>query len=252
MMKLKRWQAVVIPQKLFNSGWLKVSCLHSPWEYQFKKEASRLRGFFLPKISLPHRMIKKKQRKKMKAKSIILLVAILLLQSCAVWTYGVSPNKAWDAKKIENKESRFLYTFKRKSTGLPLVSKDKMKRTFKANVPYTNVEELDQAPSEGRYVEVELEYTMGGLGGLIWGYIAASSLFILPAYSGETGYYARYRVMENGKSIKRYEYLVNRKGFAWLPVLVIGWVSIFTDTEADAFEATTKQFFQDARKDNLL
>ena len=79
-----------------------------------------------------------------------------------------------------------------------------------------------------------------------------SFLFALPSYSGTSGFVVKYHLHRDGEKVRLYEYEIRRKGFAWIPVLAVVWVNLFTASEEDAFRATTRQFFQDAKADGLL
>ena len=81
---------------------------------------------------------------------------------------------------------------------------------------------------------------------LAFGYLSASTLTFLPAWSENDGYRVTYNVFVNGEKKKSYEYEVTRKGAVWILLVPLAWVNAFTYSEAEAFEATAYQFFKDS------
>ncbi len=182
----------------------------------------------------------------------LLLIGILVVQGCAIISYDVRPREAWDAKSTTGGSSNKLYYRVDKVQGLSMGGAQELRHLLRTEGPFRQVEPIDDAPARGTFVRVATEGIPPSIGSLVWGYISMSFLFAFPAYSGTSGFVVKYRLHRDGKEVRLYEYEIRRKGIAWLPVLAVVWVNLFTASDEDAFRATTRPFFQDAKADGLL
>jgi hypothetical protein len=107
---------------------------------------------------------------------------------------------------------------------------------------------VESAPEKGLYVEVETKWKRMSLPAVVFGYISLSTLTILPAWSTQDGYLVNYHVYVNGKEQQSFNYEITRKAGVWIVLLPFAWLNLITYDEVDAFQATTNQFFMDARQ----
>lgn len=105
----------------------------------------------------------------------------------------------------------------------------------------------EKAPEQGLFVAVETEWRPMSLPALVFGYISASTLTILPAWSTQDGYLVNYNLYVDGAMKETYRYKITRKAGLWLGLLPFAWINSFTYKETDAFTATANQFSLDAR-----
>lgn len=136
--------------------------------------------------------------------------------------------------------------------GISLSGSGGLMASFQKANPFPDSVKAPDEKGGGLHIDVLADNKTIAIGELVWGYIALSTFFILPAYSGASGFYMKYTVYEDGERVGYYEYVIKRRAFAWLPVLPFVWINLLTTSERDAFEATTKQFFRDAEADGLF
>lgn len=172
-----------------------------------------------------------------------------MFSSCAVVGYSITPDQAWDARRPEKPIVGKLFYSVQDNGGLSFGGLNDLRILMKNNRAFDEVEQVSEMPPKGLYVKVTSLYRDPSAGAMVWGYVAASLLLILPAYSGSSGFYAQYHVFRDGQKVKFYEYEIRRKAFAWLPVLPFFWINFLTSSEEEAFEATTNQFFKEAIAD---
>lgn len=110
----------------------------------------------------------------------------------------------------------------------------------------------DAPPAKGVYCLVEVDYRPLSLPALIFGYLSVATLGIIPAYSGNDGYWVYYRIYSDRQWVRTYRYPVTRKVGFWLFLVPLSWINFLTYSEADAFTATTHQFFIDASSDKAF
>jgi len=182
---------------------------------------------------------------------LILLLATSL-GACAVAGYGVDPKAAWSAERLQIRSDAEVSYRIRDPRGITLSGRGGLMASFKKANPFPKAEPAPNKEGEGLHIDVLADNKTIAVGELVWGYIALSTLFVLPAYSGASGFYMQYTVYEDGERIGYYEYVIKRRVFAWLPVLPFVWINALTTSERDAFEATTRQFFRDAEADGLF
>jgi len=186
--------------------------------------------------------------------SLAAAVAILALATngCAIISYDTDPESAWDAPPPKGNRQEVLYYQMLPYQGLNFGGYEEMKRMMKRNRAFATTERVNEMPPKGLFVRVKPTVREPSAPGLIWGYIAASFLFLLPAYVGSSGFYVEYEVYRDGKKVKFYEYTVERKAFAWLPMVLFVWTNLITDDEEDAAIATVNLFFSDAERDGVF
>jgi len=175
----------------------------------------------------------------------ISFVLIPLFLSSCVTTYRDFPNQMVGKTPDSNKEGTLYYKIKK----FPVIDSGgerTLYKIFQDKTPFRNTKETEAIPDEGVYCLVETQYKPFSVPALIFGYISVSFLTLLPAWSTQDGWRVRYHLYVNGKEKDVYSYEITRKAGLWLGLLPFFWVNFLTYSEADAFEATTYQFFKDA------
>lgn len=122
-----------------------------------------------------------------------------------------------------------------------------MQGAIKRKGLFRNTESVNEDVHTGRFVKITVTKVDPHLAALAFGYISVSLLTIVPFWSTEDGYDIKFEVFRDGKKLRAFEYEIRRSGFIWIAMLPFAWVNAFTYSEAEAFEATTWQFFDDAR-----
>ena len=122
-----------------------------------------------------------------------------------------------------------------------------LRSVFENKTPFANTASVMETPRTGVYCRVDVEYKPAGLPAVIFRYVSLATLTALPSWSVREGFIVRYHLFVDGEKKKTFEYTITRKMGLWLGLLPVSWLNWFTDTEAEAFEATARQFFEDAR-----
>ncbi|MBI3545539.1 MAG: hypothetical protein HY081_02930 [Gammaproteobacteria bacterium] len=180
-----------------------------------------------------------------KIKIIYVLLLATLLPAC-ITTYRDFPENMVNNPPKTKPFGTLFYNIKPVSVLTSGGGEEALQTVFRQKTPFANTEKTDKIPSRGIYCSVEVLYKPPTLPALVFGYISASTLTILPVWSEHDGYRATYEVFINGEKKKSYEYDITRKGGAWILLLPFAWINFLTYSEKDAFEATTYQFFKDS------
>ena len=183
---------------------------------------------------------------------VALASALVSASSCWVVSYNVQPEDAWRLQRSSAREAEVLYVRARMTDGITFGGANRLRHLVRAERGFSGVESVTEAPTKGLFVDMMPKGVPPSLGSFIWGYIALGTGFILPAYSGSSGFLAQFQVYRDGKKMRLYEYEISRKGFAWLPLLPFFWVNLITDSEDDAFRAVYRQFLTDLARDNYF
>ena len=178
-------------------------------------------------------------------------VGIFFLQSCAIVGYHTTPD-SWSAKPSPQTYSQKLYYSINNFGGLTFGGYDELRHVMNQNRVFGQLERVSEIPATGTYLQIETKNRDPSAACMVWGYISLSLLFILPAYCDSSGFYIQYHVYKDGHEQKMYEYEIQRKAFAWLPLIAFVWVNLITSSEEHAFRAVTNQFFEDAIKDHAF
>jgi hypothetical protein len=80
---------------------------------------------------------------------------------------------------------------------------------------------------------------------MAFGYLSAITFTILPAWSTKDGYDLYFELYRDDIKVKTFDYRIKRVGGVWIALLPFVWVNFLTNSEEDAFEAATYQFFRD-------
>ncbi len=173
-----------------------------------------------------------------------IVVLFLALQGC-IATYRDFPIQGLERRAPQGEYTKLSYNIKRFDI-LDMGGYEKLREVFRKADFLEEADNVATMKSGGTYVEVETKWKPLSLPALVFGYISVSTLTLLPAWSTQDGYLVKYRLFVNGKEEKVFTYEITRKAGVWLLFLPLAWVNLFTYSEADAFEATAYQFFQDA------
>lgn len=190
----------------------------------------------------------------MKLKAFFFVSALFLQSGCAILSYDVEPKQAWQASSLAAHKSKIKLSYFVEETvkGISFGGMREVARIIKKSSLFESLDRVDQFSQEGYFLHVKVENVRGSPIAWGWGYVAATLLFILPAYTDTSGFDVYFEVYKNGKQVKEYQYEIQRTGFAWLPVLPFAWINLLTSSEADAFQAITKQFLIDANADQVF
>lgn len=179
-------------------------------------------------------------------KLICAIILPLMLMGC-VATYRDFPIDALDKKPSPGTCNVMNYNVKRFDV-LDMGGYTELQSIFRNAGICKKMVPVDQDPGKGLYVEVQTNWKPMTMPALIFGYISVSTLTLLPAWSNHDGYIVKYHVYVDGKKMETYNYEITRKVGLWIVFLPFAWVNFFTNSETDAFEATTYQFVNDARQ----
>ncbi|MBI3597736.1 MAG: hypothetical protein HY203_11365 [Nitrospirae bacterium] len=118
---------------------------------------------------------------------------------------------------------------------------------FNNETPFANTADVTEMPQKGVFCLVDVEWRSPDMTAVVFHYISLATLTVLPSWSVRESYKVRYYLFIDGKNRKTFEYKITRKTGLWLGLLPVSWLNWFTDTQAEAFEATAYQFFEDAK-----
>ncbi|MFQ5779271.1 MAG: hypothetical protein ACE5HN_00625 [Nitrospiria bacterium] len=174
-----------------------------------------------------------------------LLLVSFFLTSC-ITTYSDFP-VAMIGKQPESKPYSTLYYHIKKFPVIGVGGQSHLRSIFRDNTPFKNTEKVTEVPKEGIYCLVQVEWKTPSVPAVVFGYISLSFLTFLPAWSQEEGYIVNYHLFVDGEKKKIFDYEISRKTGMWVVLLPFIWVNLMTPSEAEAFEATAYQFFEDAK-----
>lgn len=182
----------------------------------------------------------------MKKTAFGLFFVVSFAVSGCLTTYRDFPVAKVQAKPPESKSGSIRYTVKRFDI-LEFGGYDTLRKEFAKNSPFATTEEVQDPPTAGPYVVVTTKWKLPSTPALIFGYISAATLTIVPAWSTQDGYMVAFDVYRDGKKEKTYTYEVTRKFGAWIFLLPFIWANLATYDESQAFHAIASQFFEDSR-----
>lgn len=107
-------------------------------------------------------------------------------------------------------------------------------------------------PKHGWFVDVRSVFVEPSVGALVWGYLALSTFFLLPAYTGTSGHNVTFAVSIDGQPVRTYQYMIRHRAFAWLPMIPLVWINLLTSSESQAFRAVTEKFFEEVVRDGIF
>jgi hypothetical protein len=125
--------------------------------------------------------------------------------------------------------------------------KDALHSVFNNQTPFANTADVTEMPHKGVFCLVDVEWKPPGMTALVFHYLSVATLTILPSWNVQESYKVRYYLYIDGENRKTFEYKITRKTGLWLGLLPVSWLNLFYYTQAEAFEATAFQFFQDAK-----
>jgi hypothetical protein len=124
---------------------------------------------------------------------------------------------------------------------------ERMRTYFKRDTPFASTEEAAATPpAKGLFVDTRIDWKMPSTPSMIFGYISAVTLTIIPMWSTKDGYTITFDVYRDGAKVQTYPYEITRKFGAWILLLPFIWVNLATYDETQAFEAVANKFFDDA------
>jgi hypothetical protein len=125
--------------------------------------------------------------------------------------------------------------------------KDALHSVFNNQTPFANTADVTEMPPKGVFCLVDVEWKAPDMTALAFHYLSVATLTILPSWNVQESYKVRYYLYIDGEKQKTFEYKITRKTGLWLGLLPVSWLNFFYYTQAEAFEATAFQFFQDAK-----
>lgn len=166
----------------------------------------------------------------------------MVMQGCA--TYRAFPTDKVNAPPPEKQYRLLQYNI---SGGSIVGGANELREIMRSNTPFEEAERVEEKPDKGYFVQVHIHSVPPSFGTFVFGYLSVSTLAFLPAWSTQDGYNIYYEVYKDGERLKTLDYQIRRSAFLWIVMLPLVWVNLFTYSEADAFRATTYQFFEDAK-----
>ncbi len=117
---------------------------------------------------------------------------------------------------------------------------------FKSKSPFQDAEAIEAPPSQGVFVDVSIKAVPEGHTAKVYRAISYATLTAIPCWSGRGGSDLLYEVYVDGRKMKNFDYQIRRKKVTWIVLLPVAWINLLSHTEAEAFDATALQFFDDA------
>ncbi len=179
----------------------------------------------------------------MKKISLFLLLCLMTLQSCVVG-YGRYPRHQLRAPLPQKEFS--LIRYRVEGTGL-YGGQQGIKDAFKEKAPFKQVEAIVEKPSSGLFVDVHVKNVSPSIPSFAFGYLSVCFLTLTPAWTTKGGADIIYDLYKDGQPVQTFDYQVRQRGMLWIVMLPFVWVNLLTASESDAFGATARQFFEDAR-----
>ena len=180
---------------------------------------------------------------------ICLAFVLISIQGCAVVFY-----KDLDDQSFTPNLNNDLGYLSYRVTDLPVVASDSgmaaIGDTFKKSQLFSDMELFydDTIPNKGLYILAEPLYKAPSIAAMGFGYLSASTLTLLPAWSNHDGYKVRYTIYKDGELMKTVIYDRERFVALWIGLIPFSWINLFTSEEYDAFESITKEFLIDLPK----
>ena len=176
---------------------------------------------------------------------ILCWVGMALLLAGCITTYRDFPVSKAGVSAPAAKSGSLFYNVKRFDV-LDFGGYRTLQQAFAKDSPFEVTEAVSAAPARGAYVEVTTNWKLPATPALVFGYISAVTLTIIPMWSTEDGYALRFDVFFDGVKQKSFNYEITRKFGAWFLLLPVIWINLATYDESEAFRAVTSQFFEDA------
>jgi hypothetical protein len=82
--------------------------------------------------------------------------------------------------------------------------------------------------------------------------LSESLYYLIPIYSGDSGFTLTYSFYARNALRKTYTYEITEKRASWFLLLPFAWINCFTYSLDDAVRATAAQFVTDAHRDGYL
>jgi hypothetical protein len=105
---------------------------------------------------------------------------------------------------------------------------------------------VDDVPEKGRFVRVGVLEIPDSIGATAWGKFAFETYFILPAYSGSSGYDVSFDTYVDGAPIHHYTYSTRATKVMWAGLVPLMWVNYLTPSDSDAFAGIARRFLADS------
>ncbi|HUK57159.1 MAG TPA: hypothetical protein VLY20_10920 [Nitrospiria bacterium] len=118
---------------------------------------------------------------------------------------------------------------------------------FNNQTPFANTAAVSAMPLNGVYCRVDVIWKRPAWTTEVFHYLSLLTLTALPSWNVRETYVVRYRLFVDGDERKTFEYKIMRKSGLWLGLLPVSWMNWLTYSQADVFESTTLQFFEDAK-----
>lgn len=125
--------------------------------------------------------------------------------------------------------------------------KEALHSVFNNQTPFANTADVTEIPPKGVFCLVDAEWRPPDTTALFFHYLSLATLTVLPSWNLQEGYKVRYYLYVDGEIRKTFEYKITRKTGIWLGLLPVSWLNWVSYSQAEAFEATSFQFFEDAK-----
>jgi hypothetical protein len=171
------------------------------------------------------------------------LLIPLLLSGCLRYYTGYPKDKL--EKEPAKKYALLQYRIKPYPTVLDS-GKRGLETALRENSPFREAKQVETMPDKGLYVEAEVKWRQPGVFSLVFVWISAATYTLVPQWSVKEKYTLLFDVYQDGALVKNYKYEVKRKGFMWLPLVLVTWATATTPHQAEVFESMVYQFYEDA------
>jgi len=122
-----------------------------------------------------------------------------------------------------------------------------VRSVFNNQTPFVNTVGVAEMPRAGVFCRVTVQWNEPGWAATIFRYLSLLTLTALPSWNTGESYVVHYRLYIDGEERKDFAYPINRRTGLWIGLLPVSWLNLSFPTQAEAFESTAFQFFEDAK-----
>jgi hypothetical protein len=191
----------------------------------------------------------------LKHSNLLLALLVSFLSGSCITTYRGFPEERVGAPPSPSQFKKLHYHIQPLNMIMVAGGPDALQNYIVHRSPFTTVEPVPViskgvernpiVPEKGLFLNVEVRWKPPSVPALIFLYLSAQTVTILPSWSHQEGYVLTFTMYLDGKPQPPREYTVNRHLYVWLPLIIAAPANLGTYTEREAFEATAHQYFSD-------
>ena len=183
--------------------------------------------------------------------SMLVFAGLVVLMSGCTVNYRIAEDVDLEELRALNQQKtvydQTLYYKIEKPDMLTNGGPEKIDEMLASQSCFKSVEKIQNyaIPEKGCYLRVSPEWRLPSMAAMGFGYLSFATSTILPAWSTKDGYDLYFTFYRDGSKVKTFDYKIERTAAMWLGLLPFVWVNFLTNSETDAFEVATYQFFSD-------